>query len=110
MREKSLASRRKEAVSLMHVGEPVRRYARSGFAANQTCAFFAPAIHSRRMCTLFRVSWQSDQVSMQQQKPAENQRLSLLFDVDDCWSLPIEPAQNRQPERLGSESTERRAR
>src|SRR5690242_4375444 len=65
---------------------------------------------SRRMCTLFRVSWQSDQVSMQQQKSAENQRLSLLFDVDDCWSLPIEPAQNRQPERLGSESTERRAR
>jgi len=46
MREKSLASRRKEAVSLMHVGEPVRRYARSGFAANQTCAFFAPAIQS----------------------------------------------------------------
>src|SRR5690349_253489 len=81
MREKSLASRRKEAVSLMHVGEPVRRYARSGFAANQTCAFFAPAIHSRRMCTLFRVSWQSDQVSMQQQKPAENKRSLSSFSM-----------------------------
>jgi hypothetical protein len=33
-------------------------------------------------------------ISIHQQEPPENQRLSPLLSADDCWCLPVELAQN----------------